>query len=150
MTTPTPRRQIRTATVMHGFIAVTVAIVLAAVFYVAVSTFIPSAPAHAHDHARPDLTAWFKALRSKDGTWCCDGGDAEHAEAEYDTTKDGYRVFLKDPARPDDPGQWFDIPPGAFIEQPNLNGIPMVWWYPSYNGTSLVPKFRCFIPGAGG
>ena len=43
-------------------------------------------------------------------------------------TKGGYKVFLKDPQRPGEAGQWFDVPDSAVVEQPNLNGIAMVWW----------------------
>ena len=46
--------------------------------------------------------------------------------------KGGYRVFLKHPHRPTEPGQWFDVPYSAVIDQPNLSGIAMVWWSPSY------------------
>jgi hypothetical protein len=39
----------------------------------------------------------------------------------------------------------------AIVKQQNLNGIAMVWWYPSYSvdGT-MTPIVRCFIPGPGG
>jgi hypothetical protein len=82
---------------------------------------------------------------------CCDNGDAEHAEAEWDTTKGGYKVFLKNPLRPDEAGQWFEVPDSAVVERPNLNGIAMVWWSPYYGmDGGMTPKWRCFIPGAGG
>jgi hypothetical protein len=107
--------------------------------------------AYPHDHQRPDLNVWFQSLRSKSGTPCCDNGDAEHAEAEWDTTKGGYKVFLKNPQRPDEAGQWFDVPDSAVVEQPNLNGIAMVWWSPYFGMDGrMTPKWRCFIPGAGG
>jgi hypothetical protein len=107
--------------------------------------------AYPHDHQRPDLNAWFQSLKSKSGTPCCDNGDAEHAEAEWDTTKGGYKVFLKNPLRPDEAGQWFEVPDSAVVERPNLNGIAMVWWSPYYGmDGGMTPKWRCFIPGAGG
>jgi hypothetical protein len=107
--------------------------------------------AHAHDHQRPDLEAWFQSLKSKSGNPCCDGSDPEHAEAEWDFAKAGYRVFLKNPKRPNEAGQWFDVPDSAVVERPNLNGIAMVWWHPSYDiDGKMTPKWRCFIPGAGG
>jgi hypothetical protein len=105
----------------------------------------------AHDAKRPELNAWFKSLKNKAGDPCCDDGDGEHAQAEWDMKKGGYRVLLKNRQKPDEPGQWFDVPYSALIDQPNISGIAMVWWWPSYdvNGV-MTPKWRCFIPGAGG
>ncbi|MEH2571865.1 hypothetical protein V1272_001200 [Bradyrhizobium sp. AZCC 1708] len=65
-------------------------------------------------------------------------------------TKGGYKVLLKDPHRPTEPGQWFDVPYSAVIDQPNLSGIAMVWWSPSYTDGRMAPVWRCFIPGPGG
>ena len=42
----------------------------------------------------------------------------------------GYKVLLKHPQRPTEPGQWFDVPYSVVINQPNLSGIAMVWWSP--------------------
>jgi hypothetical protein len=94
------------------------------------------------------LKPWFQSLKSKSGAACCDDGEAEHAEA---VAKGGYKVFLKNPWNPEGSGKWFDVPDHAVVEQPNLNGPAMVWWYPSYglDGT-MTPLVRCFIPGAGG
>ena len=48
-------------------------------------------------------------------------------------------------------GQWFDVPSSILIDQPNLSGIAMVWWWPSYGiDGRMTPMWRCFIPGAGG
>jgi hypothetical protein len=114
-------------------------------------TLIGVTQAYPHDHQRPELRAWFQSLKSKSGQRCCDGGDAEHVEAEWDMAKGGYRVFLKNPQRPNENGQWYDVPDSAVVEQPNLNGIGMVWWSPSYGlDGKMTPAWRCFIPGAGG
>jgi len=112
---------------------------------------VPPKLAYTHDHQRMDLNAWFQSLKSKSGASCCDGGEAEHAEAKWDMAKSGYKVLLKNPTKPNEPGQWFDVPDVSIVEQPNLNGIAMVWRYPSY-GTDgkMTPVLRCFIPGAGG
>jgi hypothetical protein len=107
--------------------------------------------AYPHDPERPELNAWFKSLKSKLGEPCCDTGDGEHAEVQWDMARRGYKVLLTNPQKPTEPGQWFDVPYSALIDRPNLSGIAMVWWSPSYDmdGT-MTPKWRCFIPGAGG
>jgi hypothetical protein len=113
--------------------------------------FLGIGPASSHDPKRPELNAWFKSLKNKVGEPCCDSGDGQHVEAEWDMAKRGYRVLLKHPHRPSEPGQWFDVPYSAVIEQPNFSGIAMVWWSPSYGlGGAMTPMWRCFIPGAGG
>jgi hypothetical protein len=113
--------------------------------------FLAIETAGAHDAKRPELNAWFKSLKNKAGEPCCDSGDGEHAQAEWDMKKGGYRVLLKNRQKPDEPGQWFDVPYSALIDQPNISGIAMVWWWPSYDADgAMTPKWRCFIPGAGG
>jgi hypothetical protein len=111
----------------------------------------PIALADGHDHHRPDLKAWFQSLKSESGVACCDDGEAEHVEAAWDMARGGYKVFLKNPAKPNESGKWFDVPDHAIVKQPNLNGVAMAWWYPFYDvdGT-MTPQVRCFIPGAGG
>ena len=118
---------------------------------VGLSTALFSSAAYPHDPQRPELNAWFKSLKSKAGEPCCDTGDGQHAEAAWDMAKGGYRVLLKNPQRPNEPGQWFDVPYSAVVDQPNVSGVAMVWWSPSYDldGT-MTPRWRCFIPGVGG
>lgn len=107
--------------------------------------------AYPHDPKRPELNAWFKSLKNKAGEPCCDSGDGQHAEAEWDMAKSGYRVLLKHPHRPNEPGRWFDVPNSVVINGQNLSGIAMVWWSPAYgNDGRMTPTWRCFIPGAGG
>jgi len=107
--------------------------------------------AYPHDPMRPELNTWFKSLKSKVGEPCCDTGDGQHAEVQWDMARRGYKVLLTNPQRPDEPGHWFDVPYSAVVDRPNLSGIAMVWWSPSYDvdGT-MTPRWRCFIPGAGG
>ena len=114
--------------------------------------FLGMSIAYPHDPMRPELNKWFKSLKNKAGERCCDTGDGQHAEAEWDMAKGGYRVLLKHPHRPTEPGQWFDVPYSVVIDQPNLSGIAMVWWSPSYDNRdgSMTPMWRCFIPGPGG
>jgi hypothetical protein len=119
---------------------------LSAVAFLGISTAYP------HDLMRPELNAWFKSLENKAGERCCDTGDGQHVEAEWDMAKGGYKVLLKHPHRPTEPGQWFDVPDSAVIDQPNLSGIAMVWWSPSYDSRdgTMTPMWRCFIPGPAG
>jgi hypothetical protein len=113
--------------------------------------FLARGTAHAHDPNRPELNGWFKSLKNKAGESCCDGGDGEHAKAEWDMAKRGYKVLLKHPHRPNEPGRWFDVPYSVVIDRPNLGGVAMVWWWPSYDmDGSMTPQWRCFIAGAGG
>ena len=65
----------------------------------------PASLAYGHDHERPELKAWFQNLKSKSGAACCDDGEAEHAEAVWDMAKGGYKVFLKNPANPEESGE---------------------------------------------
>ena len=119
---------------------------LSAVAFLGISTAYP------HDPMRPELNAWFQSLKNKAGEPCCDIGDGQHVETEWDMAKEGYKVLLKHPHRPTEPGQWFDVPYSAVIDQPNLSGTAMVWWSPSYNSINgrMTPVWRCFIPGPGG
>jgi hypothetical protein len=111
----------------------------------------PESPSYSHDDQRPDLKAWFQSLKSVSGVACCDDGEAEHAEAAWDMARGGYKVLLKNPQNPNESGSWFDVPDYAVVNQPNLNGVAMVWWYPSYDEDGkMTPHVRCFIPGAGG
>jgi hypothetical protein len=113
--------------------------------------FLEITTAYPHDLMRPDLNAWFKSLKNKVGQPCCDTGDGQHAEAEWDMAKGGYKALLKHPHRPNEPGQWFDVPDSAVIDQPNLSGVAMVWWHPLYNFRGeMIPVWRCFIPGPAG
>ena len=123
---------------------VTLTIGLSAVACLGIGTAYP------HDPKRPEFNAWFKSLKNKAGKPCCDTGDGQHAEAEWDMANGGYKVLLKDPQRPNEPGQWFDVPYSAVIDRPNLSGIAMVWWWPTYADGTMTPMWRCFIPGAGG
>jgi hypothetical protein len=108
--------------------------------------------AYPHDAKRPGLNNWFKNLKNRAGKPCCDSGDGEHAEAEWDMAKRGYKIMLKHPHRPTEPGKWFDVPDSAVVDQPNLSGVAMVWWFPIYTYVdgSMTPEVLCFIPGPGG
>ena len=113
--------------------------------------FLGIGTAHPHDAKRPELNAWFKVSRARSAKPCCDTGDGEHAEAEVGYGKAWVQGPLRIRSGQAKRGQWFDVPSSAVIDRPNLSGIAMVWWSPVYDmdGT-MTPKWRCFIPGAGG
>ena len=58
---------------------------------IAMSTvaFLGTSTAYSHDPKRPDLDIWFKTLKNKSGEHCCDTGDGQHVEAEWDMAKGG-------------------------------------------------------------
>jgi hypothetical protein len=112
--------------------------------------FFGISTAYSHDPIGPELNAWFKSLKNKAGEPCCDGGDGQHAEAEWDVAKSGYRVLLKNPQRPSEPGQWFNVPNSVVLNRQNLSGRALVWWWPSYAEGRMIPLWRCFIPGPEG
>jgi hypothetical protein len=88
--------------------------------------FLGPSTSYSHDPVRPELNTWFKSLKSKAGKPCCDTGDGQHVEAEWDMAKGGYRVLLKHPHRPTEPAQRFDVLYSVVIDQSNLSGIAMV------------------------
>lgn len=109
-----------------------------------VLTFALRQPAHPHDAHRPNLDKWFGQLTAKgytgprSGANCCEGKEATRVEDADWESKDGhYRVRLQ--------GQWYDVPDGSVVEEPNLAGPTMVW--PQYNSLGGISGIRCFLPG---
>ncbi len=108
--------------------------------------------AFAHDHSRPELTPWFKQLKSGKGL-CCDGTDALHL-SDVDWKNEGGRYKVKIPKSGEDMARavagetvetiWVDVPIEAVITEPNLAGSALVWPIYGYMGASI----RCFMPGA--
>lgn len=94
-----------------------------------------AAPAHGHDHARPQLDGWFKGLTSGKGP-CCDGSDATHlADVDWQSKDGHYRVRIE--------GEWYDVPDDAVLPGPNLDGRTLVWPIKGWGGMTI----RCFMPG---
>lgn len=92
--------------------------------------------AMAHDRNLPELDGWFESLRATSGSFCCKVHEAKQLEDGDWDTKDGhYRVRLN--------GQWFNVPPGAVVNEKNLVGTALVW--ATLNGPR--PSIRCFLPG---
>jgi hypothetical protein len=48
---------------------------------------------------------------------------ASPRKSSGDMAKGGYKVLLKHPHRPTEPGQWFAVPYSVVIDQPNLSAI---------------------------
>jgi hypothetical protein len=92
--------------------------------------------AYAHDHGRPELDGWFKALQSQKGP-CCDGSDAQSLSDVDWRSKDGHYEVMLD-------GEWSEVEDSAVIKEPNRAGPTMVWTY-YYNGKQ---RARCFMPGS--
>ena len=42
-------------------------------------------------------------------------------------------------------GQWFAVPDGALIKEPNRIGYAVVWYYKDSGQLHI----RCFLPGSG-
>ena len=124
------------------------AAILLAVWILALAT-----TANAHDAKHPELNDWVAGLTNKHGKLCCNGRDTFPAEAVYDTDTGHYRARLEDPS--DHTWGWYDVPDDVVVTEPNRLGYAAAWYYPSWDrspdGTTfMVPKWRCFIPGAGG
>lgn len=94
-------------------------------------------PARAHDHNHPEMNDWLKSLHSKGGAWCCNGDDTDPIDA-WETKGNGYRVKFR--------GEWFDVPEGALITEPNKDGDAKLWMNKGYSGVGV----RCFLPGGMG
>lgn len=129
-----------------GFLllAVTSAIALAGLLWVN--------SARAHDHARPEMTPWFKELRSEKGA-CCDGSDAMHlTNTDWESREGHYRTKIPKTGSDFERARkgatvemmWVDVPEDAVLTVPNLEGETMVWPMYGYMGASV----RCFMPGS--
>ena len=106
-------------------------LVAGAIFALAVTV------AQAHDHGRPSLDAWFKALQSRAKAACCDGSDATRlVDVDWQSRDGRYRVRLE--------GEWVDVPESAVVDGPNRAGPAMVWPVTGYGGLTI----RCFMPGS--
>lgn len=111
------------------------AAMVANVIIVLVMVLLFAKYAHAHDHGRPDLTDWYKALRTDSGP-CCDGSDSQAIEdPDWESQGGHYRVRIE--------GNWVEVPAGAVLPGPNLDGRALVWPYTS-GGVLTV---RCFMRG---
>lgn len=113
------------------------ALVIVSLICLIMALIIHTKSAWAHDHGRPGLDQWFKALESRAGAACCDGSDATRLDDVDWESRDGrYRVRIK--------GEWIDVPESAVVDGPNRAGPAMVWPIEGWGGLTI----RCFMPGA--
>jgi hypothetical protein len=84
----------------------------------------------------PAVRAWFKTVIAPSGVPCCDIADG--AQVQWETTEEGYRVFIE--------REWVPVPPEAVVtNKGNPTGNAVVW-YVRQSPTSIF--IRCFVPGA--
>ena len=85
----------------------------------------------------PDVRAWFKTVRSKNGTLCCDIADGHRTD--YDMRASHYYVPID--------GKWIQVPDDAVVENyGNPTGDAVVWYTESIKDAVFI---RCFVPGGG-
>lgn len=98
----------------------------------------------AHDHDKPDLNAWMKTLRAPgSNVGCCSTTDATVlTNEEWQSNGTHYTVRLY--------GIWIDVPDGAVLKSPNLDGRTLIWPEATRTGDGgLRLQIRCFMAGAG-
>lgn len=109
---------------------------------------------YAHDYQHPEMSGWYKSLRSGKGP-CCDGSEAQHLAVDEWATQEkiapnGYRALTPDShyrVRID--GEWLDVDDSAVVDGPNKDpeGRALVWTYFMWENTGRITKIRCFMPG---
>ena len=129
-------------------------VVISSVVGLVVACWLLVQVAHAHDRVHPELTPWFKSLKSHKG-YCCDGTDALHLrDVDWETqNKDGSHYRVKVPKTKEDferaalgdevDTEWEDVPDDAVVDEPNKDGSTLVWPLWGYSGRQI----RCFMPG---
>jgi hypothetical protein len=104
---------------------------------------LASVGSQAHDDGRysqvsPEIKRWVEGLTDHQGRGCCATADGfRPEEVEWDMAANGYRVMVE--------GQWYAVPDGAVIKEPNRIGYAIVWYYKD-SGALYI---RCFLPGSG-
>jgi hypothetical protein len=99
------------------------------------------APVLAHDHGQfgnvpPDVRAWFKSVKSRNGIPCCDIADGHRTD--YDMRESRYWVPIN--------GEWMMVPTEAVVDDSGNPTGDAVVWYTEYSGSVYI---RCFVPGDG-
>lgn len=122
----------------HDFLTVIIVVFLI-IIMIAVAM---ASPVFARDNGQfgnvpPDIRAWFKSVKSKNGIPCCDISDGHRT----DFTMHGsvYRVPIN--------GEWMDVPAAAVVEDSGNPTGDAVVWYTEYHGQVYI---RCFVAGAQG
>jgi hypothetical protein len=88
--------------------------------------------------ANSPLKSWFDRLASGRGLCCSFADGFSVQDVDWDTQDGHYRVRIY--------GQWFVVPDGAVVTEPNLFGPAVVWPYNDRYGNTQI---RCFMPGPG-
>lgn len=90
-----------------------------------------------YDNVSPTVREWFKNQKSpKDGTLCCSMADG--ITVEEDIRRGKYW------ARGGPFSEWTPVPDEVVIKAPNLNGVPVLWWFTQ----NSRPSIRCYAPGS--
>ena len=84
----------------------------------------------------PDIRAWFKSVRSKNGIPCCDIADGHRTD--YQMRESHYWVPID--------GKWIQVPEHAVVDNSGNPTGDAVVWYTQFNGSVFI---RCFVPGGG-
>jgi hypothetical protein len=93
-------------------------------------------------YAGSPLHDWFLGLHSGNGPCCSDADGNVISDADWESRDGHYRVRIMD--------EWWDVPDGAVVAEPNRYGRTMVWPIYSYDPKNkLKVRIRCFMPGAG-
>jgi hypothetical protein len=86
----------------------------------------------------PEIKRWVEGLTDSRGAGCCATADGfRPEEVEWDMTENAYRVMID--------GQWFTVPDGAVVKEPNRIGYAIVWYWVDSGKINI----RCFLPGTG-
>lgn len=99
--------------------------------------------AHARDDGRyaqtdPAIKKWIDGLKDSQGRGCCSTSDGfRPEEVAWDMAEGAYKVMIE--------GQWYKVPDGAVITEPNRLGYAVVWYFV----VDGVVTIRCFMPGSG-
>jgi hypothetical protein len=84
----------------------------------------------------PDIRAWFKSVRSKNGIPCCDIADGHRTD--FDMREGKYWVPIN--------GTWIQVPDHAVVDNYGNPTGDAVVWYTEFRDTVYI---RCFVPGGG-
>lgn len=83
-----------------------------------------------------EMAKWFKSLKSKEGSFCCDISDCRRVEARL--VNSYYEVLLYD--------EWYRVPDSAVIHVANPTGQYIACFYPNEYSEKFSPYFFCFVP----
>ena len=91
-------------------------------------------------YAGSPLHEWFDSLQSVYGRCCSDADGTAVVDADWESHDGHYRVRID--------GNWYDVPNGAVIKEPNRDGRTIVWPMPLLKEGKVTIGIRCFMPGS--